>query len=105
LYVLTTSAAGFGLGIVQTLNTLVAQLAVPKRLLGVAVGVLFFFQMVGIAIAPAILGLAQRSSPYLEIGLQRVFLVSAVAMVISLIVVIPMPDVSMATGISEKPVT
>ena len=95
LVVLVTSAAGFGLGIVQTLNTLVAQLAVPKRLLGVAVGVLFFFQMVGIAIAPAILGLAQRSSPDLEIGLQRVFLVSAITMVISLLVVITIPEVEM----------
>ena len=38
VYVLVTTAAGFGLGTMPTLNTLVAQYAVPKRLLGVAVG-------------------------------------------------------------------
>jgi hypothetical protein len=37
VYVLVTSVAGFGLGAVSTLNTLVAQFAVPKRLRGVAV--------------------------------------------------------------------
>jgi hypothetical protein len=40
------------------LNTLVAQYAVPKRLLGVSMGALFFSVMLGQAIAPAILGSA-----------------------------------------------
>lgn len=95
LYILVTSIAGFGLGAIPTLNTLVVQLAVPKFLLGVAVGAVFFFQMVGIAVAPTILGLAQNSALTLEGGLKRVFLVSAVAMVISLLLIITIPEVAM----------
>jgi hypothetical protein len=58
VYVLVTSVAGFGLGTVSTLTTLEAQFAAPKRLRGTAAGAMFFFQMVGISVAPAILGLA-----------------------------------------------
>jgi len=36
--VLFTTVAGLGLGPIPTINTLVAQYTVPKRLLGVAVG-------------------------------------------------------------------
>jgi MFS family permease len=94
VYVLITAAAGFGLGAIQTLNTLVAQYAVPKRLLGVAVGAMFFFLMVGLSVAPAILGIAQNTAPDLESGLQLVFLVGAVAMLVSLLLIITIPEVS-----------
>jgi MFS family permease len=94
VYVLITALAGFGLGAIQTLNTLVAQYAVPKRLLGVAVGAMFFFLMVGLSVAPAILGIAQNTAPDLESGLQLVFLVGAVAMLVSLLLIITIPEVS-----------
>ncbi len=98
LYVLVTSVAGFGLGAIPTVNTLVAQFAVPRRLLGVAVGAIFFFQMVGLAAAPAFLGLAQQSStPDLEGGLKLVFLVGAVAMLVSLLMVITIPEIALGT--------
>jgi MFS family permease len=54
------SLAGIGMGAIPTLNTLVAQYAVPKRLLGVSMGALFFSVMLGQAIAPAILGSAMN---------------------------------------------
>jgi len=95
VYVLVTSVAGFGMGAIPTINTLVAQLAVPKRLLGVAVGALYFFQMVGISIAPTILGVVQNSAPDLEIGLNRVFLVCAIAMAVSLGLIFSLPEISM----------
>lgn len=60
--VLVTSVAGFGLGSIPTINTLVAQFAVPKRLLGVAVGAMFFFVFMGGAIGPAILGSAMNAT-------------------------------------------
>ena len=52
--------AGIGIGAIPTLNTLVAQYAVPKRLLGVATGALYFSVMLGQAIAPAVLGSAMN---------------------------------------------
>ena len=55
-----TTLVGVGMGAIPTLNTLVAQYAVPKRLLGVATGALFFSVMIGQAIAPAILGSAMN---------------------------------------------
>jgi MFS family permease len=48
--------AGFGLGTIPTINTLVAQWAVPKRLLGASMGAIFFSITMGMAIAPAVLG-------------------------------------------------
>ena len=48
--------AGMGYGVIPTINTIVVQNAVPKRLMGVAMGAIFFFLMMGNAIAPAILG-------------------------------------------------
>jgi MFS family permease len=92
---LVTSIAGFGLGAIPTLNTLVAQFAVPKRLIGVAVGAMFFFQMVGLSVAPSILGLAQNTATDLENGLKAVFLVGAVAMIVSLLLIATIPEVSM----------
>jgi MFS family permease len=60
--ILVTTLAGFGLGTIPTVNTLVAQFAVPKRLLGVSVGAMFFFVILGRAIAPAILGSAMNAT-------------------------------------------
>lgn len=68
VYILVTGIAGIGLGMLPTINSVVAQFAVPKHLLGVAVGAIFFFQMIGIAVSPAILGFAQNSAVDLEHG-------------------------------------
>jgi MFS family permease len=53
--------SGLGIGAMPTLNTLVVQYSVPKRLLGVTTSALFFFVMMGQSIAPAILGSAQST--------------------------------------------
>ncbi len=52
--------AGIGMGSIPTLNTLVVQYAVPRKLLGVATGALFFSALLGQAIAPAIMGSAMN---------------------------------------------
>jgi MFS family permease len=52
--------AGIGMGTIPTLNTLVVQYAVPKRLMGVATGALFFSVMIGQSVAPAVLGSAMN---------------------------------------------
>jgi MFS family permease len=54
--VLAATLAGLGLGTIPTINTIVVQLAVPKRLLGASMGAIFFSITMGMAIAPAILG-------------------------------------------------
>jgi MFS family permease len=54
--------AGVGLGAMPTVNTMVIQSAVPKRLVGVAMGASFFNLMMGVAIAPAILGAAMNAT-------------------------------------------
>lgn len=95
LFVVVTALVGFSNGVMPTINTLVAQFAVPKRLLGVAIGAIFFFVMMGMAIAPAILGLAQNSAASLEAGLKLIFLVGAIGMVVSLLMVLTIPEVSM----------
>jgi len=102
LFVVITSLVGFGNGFIPTVNTLVAQFAVPKRLLGVAIGAIFFFVMMGMAIAPAILGLAQNSAPDLEAGLKLVFLVGAVTMAIALLMIVTIPEVSMDVEVADK---
>ena len=102
LYVLITFVAGFGLGVIPTVNTLVAQFAVPRRLLGVAIGAIFFFQMIGIAVAPAILGLAQSRAPDLESGLKIVFLMGAVAMTISTLLIMTIPQISVDDEVPDK---
>ncbi len=56
-----TIISGLGIGAIPTINTLVVQYAVPKRLLGVATSALFFFVMMGQSIAPAILGSAMNT--------------------------------------------
>jgi MFS family permease len=53
--VAAASIAGLGLGAIPTLNTIVVQNAVPKRLLGAAMGAIFFAILMGVAIAPALL--------------------------------------------------
>ncbi len=60
--VLVVSLAGLGLGAIPTVNTLVVQYAVPKRLLGMATGGIFFFVSMGLAMAPAVLGSAMNAS-------------------------------------------
>jgi MFS family permease len=95
LFVVVTALVGFSNGVMPTINTLVAQFAVPRRLLGVAIGAIFFFVMMGMAIAPAILGLAQNSAASLEAGLKLIFLVGAIGMVVSLLMVLTIPEVSM----------
>jgi len=97
VYVLVTSIVGIGLGILPTVNAVVAQFAVPKDLLGVAVGAIFFFQMIGIAVSPAILGFAQNSVPELEGGLKLVFLVSSMSMGIALLLILTIPEISLET--------
>lgn len=101
LFVVVTALVGFGNGVMPTINTLVAQFAVPKRLLGVAVGAIFFFVMMGMAIAPAILGLAQNSAASLEAGLKLVFFVGAIGMVVSFLMVLTIPEVSMDAEVAD----
>ena len=54
--------AGIGLGAIPTVNTMVVQNAVPKRLLGVAMGAIFFCILMGVAISPAVLGPAMNAT-------------------------------------------
>ena len=100
LYILITSLAGLGTGSIGTITTLVAQFAVPKRLLGVAVGAIFFFQMIGLVVAPSLLGLVQSNAPNLESGLKTVFLIGAIAMTIAFLMILTIPEISMR---SEAP--
>ena len=60
--VLACTLAGLGLGAIPTVNTIVVQTAVPKRLLGVAMGAVFFCLNMGVAISPAILGAAEQAT-------------------------------------------
>jgi hypothetical protein len=59
------------------------------------VGAIFFVVMMGMAISPAILGLAQNSAATLEAGLKLIFLVGAIGMVVSFLMVLTIPEVSM----------
>jgi MFS family permease len=54
--------AGLGYGVIPTINTVVVQNAVPKKLMGAAMGAIFFFLMIGSAISPAILGSTMNAS-------------------------------------------
>jgi MFS family permease len=60
--VIACTLAGLGLGAVPTVNTMVVQNAVPKRLLGVAMGAIFFVISMGMAISPAVLGAAMNAT-------------------------------------------
>lgn len=54
------SLSGLALGAMPTINTIVTQAAVPRRLLGVATSALMFSVAMGMATAPAILGSAMN---------------------------------------------
>lgn len=95
VFILVTSIAGISLGMLPTINAVVAQFSVPNELLGVAVGAIFFFQMVGIAVSPAILGFAQSTAPDLEGGLKLVFLASAIALGTALLLITTIPEISL----------
>jgi MFS family permease len=60
--VLAATLAGLGLGAIPTVNTLVVQWALPKRLLGASMGAIFFSVMMGMAISPAVLGSVMNAS-------------------------------------------
>jgi MFS family permease len=60
--VVAVTLAGLGLGAIPTVNTLVAQWAVPRRLLGSAMGAIFFSITMGMAISPAVLGSVMNAS-------------------------------------------
>jgi len=60
--VLACTLAGLGFGAIPTVNTMVVQNAVPKRLLGVAMGAIFFIISMGMAVSPAILGAAMNAT-------------------------------------------
>lgn len=60
--VLAAVVAGFGLGAIPTVNTMVVQNVVPKRILGAAMGAVFFCLMMGVAICPAVLGTVMNTS-------------------------------------------
>jgi energy-coupling factor transporter transmembrane protein EcfT len=60
--IVVVTVAGLGLGAIPTVNTVVVQNAVPKRLLGVAMGASFFAILMGVAIAPSLLGSAMNAS-------------------------------------------
>jgi len=102
VYILVTGIAGIGLGMLPTINSVVAQFAVPKHLLGVAVGAIFFFQMIGIAVSPAILGFAQNSATDLEHGLKLVFLTSAIALGLALLLILTIPEISLDAEANEE---
>jgi MFS family permease len=47
---------GLGFGAIPTISTLVAQCVVPKRMIGIAMGALFFNLSMSMTIAPAVMG-------------------------------------------------
>lgn len=162
---LAATLSGLGLGAIPTVNTLVVQYAVPKRLLGVAMGAIFFSITMGMAISPAILGSVMNVSygkkleatlppelrqfadkatltalgdpksllsptaknelkaklsnagtdgeelfaktlqsvrASMEAGLKSVFLLGAVAMLISFLLILGVPEVSMDAVVEDK---
>jgi MFS family permease len=56
LLVVVTTVAGIGQGVIPTVNTLIAQFALPKRLFSIGVGAMFFFVLMGNSMTPSILG-------------------------------------------------
>jgi MFS family permease len=57
---LATAISGLALGAMPTVNTIVSQAAVPRRLLGVTTSAIIFSVSMGMSIAPAILGSAMN---------------------------------------------
>ncbi len=60
--VVAATMAGLGLGAIPTVNTMVVQNSVPKRLLGVVMGAIFFSVSMGGALSPALLGSAMNAT-------------------------------------------
>ena len=60
LGVLVMVLAGLGVGSIPTINILIVQFALPKRLLGIAVAAIFFIVAIGQAVTPAIMGSAMN---------------------------------------------
>ncbi len=60
--VLIATLAGLGLGAIPTVNTMVIQNAVPKRILGAAMGASFFCLMMSISVSPAIIGSIEQAA-------------------------------------------
>ena len=60
--VLVCVIAGLGLGAIPTVNTMVIQNILPKRLLGAAMGAIFFSILMSVASAPAVLGSAMNAA-------------------------------------------
>jgi len=60
--VVAAALAGLGLGAIPTVNTMVVQNSVPRRLLGVVMGAIFFSISMGGALSPAILGSAMNAT-------------------------------------------
>jgi MFS family permease len=54
--IIIATLGGLGFGAIPTISTLTAQCIVPKRMLGVAMGALFFNLTLSMTIAPAVLG-------------------------------------------------
>jgi MFS family permease len=54
--IVIAALGGLGFGAIPTISTLTAQCVVPKRMLGVAMGALFFNLTLSMTIAPAVLG-------------------------------------------------
>jgi MFS family permease len=59
---LCTFVGGLGLGAIPTVNTMVVQTAIPRRLLGAAMGALFFSLLMGVAVSPAVLDSARNAT-------------------------------------------
>jgi MFS family permease len=59
---------GIGVGSIPTINVLVVQFALPKRLLGISVAAIFFVVALGTATAPAILGPAMNATYEKKLG-------------------------------------
>ncbi|MBN1566575.1 MAG: MFS transporter [Acidobacteria bacterium] len=60
LGVLVMVLGGLGVGAIPTINILIVQFALPKRLLGIAVAAIFFVVAIGQAVTPAIMGSAMN---------------------------------------------
>jgi MFS family permease len=58
--ILVMVLAGLGVGAIPTINVLIVQFALPKRLLGIAVAAIFFMVAIGQAVTPAIMGSAMN---------------------------------------------
>ena len=67
-----------------------------------AIGAIFFFQMIGIAVSPAVPGFAQNGASDLEGGLKLVFLASAIALAIALLLNLTVPEISLDARESDE---